>query len=384
MDSVQLTDRGAARAKAGHPWIWRQDVKTAKARVGAVRVVDRRGRMLASALWSQTSPVALRIYALGEQAWSEQLLDERIGAAIGRRRELFGEADAWRAVHAEADDLPGLFVDRYGDVAVVQIACEALDRQAEAIGRILRERLRSRAIVLRNDGSVRDFEGLEREPPRLLLGDSGRASFHEGTLALEIDALADSKTGSFLDQRENHVALAAYARGRVLDTFTYHGGFALQMAKAGAKQVIAVDENAQAIERARANAARNGLAVSFVQANAFDELRRLEAAQEHFDVVILDPPALAKRSGPLASAQRAYHELNLRALRLLRPEGILVTCSCSARMTVGSFADMLAGAAADARRTVQILEQRGAGRDHPERAGVPATAYLKCWVIRAI
>ena len=347
-------------------------------------MADRRGRTLASALWSPSSPVALRIYALGEQAWTESVLDARIGAAIARRLDLFGDADAWRAVHAEADDIPGLFVDRYGDVAVVQIACEALDAQAEAIGRMLRERLRSRAVVLRNDGSVRDFEGLPRDPPRLLHGDSARARFHEGALALEIDALADAKTGSFLDQRENHVALAAYARGRVLDTFTYHGGFALQMAKAGAKEVIAVDESAVAVERARANAARNQLNVSFVQANAFDELRRLEAAREIFDVVILDPPALAKRSGPLAAAERAYHELNLRALRLLRPEGILVSCSCSARMTPELFADMLASAAADARRTVQILEQRGAGRDHPERAGVPATAYLKCWVIRAI
>jgi len=393
LEAVALTDRGAAQVRAGRPWIWRTEVARAPAHLppGPVRVTDRRARVLGGALWATRSPIALRMVQAGADAppWDRALLASRLQAALARRRQLYGPAaDAYRVVHAEADQIPGLLVDRYADLAVVQIGCEALDQDESGVLSCVRELLAPRALVLRNDGSLRDFESLPRSPPRLVHGDSARAHFHEGAIGFEIDALADAKTGAFLDQRENHLHVASYARGvgRALDLFTYQGGFALQLAHAGVEEVLAVDESAAAATRARENAERAGLAgrIKVRTGNAWEELRRLEAAGERFDLVVLDPPALAKRRGPLAAATRAYRELNQRALRLLRSEGILVTCSCSARLQRDAFGALLAQAAAAAPAALQILEQRGAGRDHPELAGAPETAYLKCWICRAL
>jgi 23S rRNA (cytosine1962-C5)-methyltransferase len=394
MHRIPIRDHGAARLRAGQVWIWRTDVAPAAEpppEPGPVAVCDGRGRVLGAALWAVRSPVALRMYALGETppVWDTAWLGARLAAAAARRRALYGpNADAYRVVHAEADDVPGLLVDRYGDVAVVQTTSEAMDRSIDAVVGQLREVLPVRAVVVRDDGATRDFEVLPRRPPRLAFGSDGHAEFHEGELTLAVDALLDAKTGSFLDQRENHLHAAGYARSarRVLDAFCYHGGFGLQMVRAGAREALLYDENASAVGRARDNAERASLAgrVRVEQRNAFDELRRLEAAGERFDVVVLDPPALAKRKGPEQAAERAYRELNLRALRLLEPEGLLVTSSCSARLSPARFGELVGQAAAGARRTVQILERRGAGRDHPERAGVPETAYLKCWICRVL
>ena len=390
---VTVADRAAARARAGHPWIWRPDVVNLPAGLaaGPVLVRDRSGRVVGAALYATRSPVALRLLGGGEDApaFGAPLLETRLQAALSRRRTMLGpEVDAFRVAHAEADELPGLVVDRYGECVVVQMGCEALDAQAELVLEAVRRVLSPETLVLRDDGSMRDFEGLPRRPPRLVTGASARARFHEGAVAFEMDALADAKTGAFLDQRENHLCAGVYGHGarRVLDAFTYHGGFALQLLSAGAGRALAIDESATAIERARANADRAGFGerLEVRRGDAFEALRALEAAGERFEVVVLDPPALAKRRGSLAQALRAYRELNLRALRLLEPEGILVTASCSGRVSAEDFGRMLGEASAAAGRPLQILEKRGAGRDHPERAGLPETAYLKCWICRAL
>jgi 23S rRNA (cytosine1962-C5)-methyltransferase len=211
-----------------------------------------------------------------------------------------------------------------------------------------------------------------------------RVDYTEGDVRFTADLLEDAKTGGFLDQRENHLRARAFARGAALDAFAYHGGFALHLAR-GCDRVLALDESAAAIDRARANAVASGLRnVECRVANAFDVLRQLEGQGARFDVVVLDPPALAKRRGALAAAERGYRELNLRGLRLLREDGVLVTCSCSAQMTPPRFEAMLAEAAGLAGRPVQVLERRGAAADHPVLLGVPATEYLKCWILRAL
>ena len=387
---MKVTPRGLARLNAGHPWIFRADLADGGARpeTETVVVTDPRGRCMGSAFFAPPpSPVALRVYARGASAvpFDERLLAERIDLAVCRREEMLGEAaGACRLVHAEADLLPGLFVDRYEDVVVLQTATAPMDRREEVIARLLARRVAARLVVARDDGSVRDHEGLPRRKGVLFGQGSTRARFCEGTAVFEVDVLADAKTGGFLDQRENHLAAGRIAKGEALDVFTYHGGFAFALA-GGAASVLAVDEDPTAVERARANAVLSGRTnVELRQADAFALLRELERTGRRFDTIVLDPPALAKRHGTVTSALRAYHELNLRALRLLRANGWLITCSCSGRVTPALFEEMLVKAASDAAREVAIVERRGAGRDHPERLGVLETSYLKCWFLRVL
>jgi 23S rRNA (cytosine1962-C5)-methyltransferase len=395
MESVAITPKGVARVRAGSSWLWRPEIAQAPAGLpaGSVAVRGPRGERMGAALWSPRSPVALRMYDLDPDAGDLTLdrLGARIARSAARRVQMYGEGvDAYRVVHADADDVPGLLVDRYGDLLTVQIACEAIEVwQADLPERIARSAgCAVRAVVVRDDGSTRDFEGLPRRAPRLAVGAQATARYHEGRVAYEIDALSDAKTGAFLDQRENHLSARQYGRGaaRVLDAFAYHGGFGLQLLDGGAEHALLLEQNPDAATRAREHAERAGFAgrCEVRTADAFTELGRLEAAGERFDVVVIDPPALAKRHGSAQAAERPYRDLNLRALRLLGPEGVLVTCSCSGRVTPEQFGRILDEAAGAARRPLQILEKRGAGRDHPERAGIPETAYLKCWFARAL
>jgi len=380
-----VTARGAKRLRGGHPWVFRQDVLRApEAEGGAiVRVADERGNRIGSAFWAARSPVALRLLARGDEPADAETLRRRVRQAVERRRRLFPDADAWRAVHAEADLVPGLFADRYGDGLAIQVLSEGAERHLDVLCEALQETLRPRTTVLRNDSGGRDFEGLPRETRHVGEGDP-RCVFHEGRVEFEVDLLRERKTGGFLDQRENHLRAAEYAHGEALDAFCYHGGFALALA-GRAQSVLALDQDPQAAETARRNAARNGLANVEVRAeNAFDALHAFDREGRRFDVVVLDPPAFAKRQEGVDTALRAYRELNLRSIRILRPGGVLVTCSCSAKVDREAFEHMLLGAAADAKRPVQILERRGAGRDHPALAGVPETEYLKCLVLQVI
>jgi 23S rRNA (cytosine1962-C5)-methyltransferase len=381
--TVTLTARGTARVRGGHPWVFAVDVARASEAAGdVVRVVDGRGALLGTAFWAPGAQLAVRMLSRVEVTVDTAFLRARISQALARRRGIGG--DAFRVVHGEADLLPGLVVDRYGDVAVIQTTARAMDARESELAMLVGELCGARLVVARDDGSARDFEGLPRRKQILLGEGSTRVVYQDAGSAVEVDVMEDGKTGGFLDQVENHARAAEYAVGEALDAFTYHGGFALALARGGARSVLALDESAASAERARQNAARNGAAVTVQQANAFDALRALESESRRFDVIVLDPPALAKRKSAPGAAERAYKELNLRGLRLLSPGGVLVTCSCSGKMTPAQFGDVIADAARDAGRPVQILERRGAGRDHPTLLGVPETDYLKCWILRVL
>jgi 23S rRNA (cytosine1962-C5)-methyltransferase len=379
---ITVSQRGAARARDGQPWIYRTDVLGDGGDAEEVTITDERGRDLAVALWVKPpAPIALRVLSPGASAPPfDDLLQDRLAAAVARR----GGARLCRLVHAEADGIPGLFVDRYEDVAVVQAATAAIDRREAAIARALVGRLGVRLVVARDDGSARDLEALPRRKAVLHGAGPTRVRVREGAAVLELDVLEDAKTGGFLDQRENHARVAELARGEALDAFTYHGGFALALAPRAAS-VLALDQDPRAVERARANAAASGFAnVSVETADAFVALRGFEREGRRFDVVVIDPPALAKRRGPLETALRAYTELNLRAFRITAPDGWLVTCSCSGKVTPAAFEALLVDAARAAGRQAVLVERRGAAADHPALLGVPETDYLKCFILRVM
>ena len=389
---VTVTARGAARLRSGHPWVYAEDVARSDGSDGAdvVRVVDARGAILGTALWAAGARLPLRLLSREVVTLDAALIEARLRVADELRRRLLPGADAYRMVHAEADGLPGLVVDRYGDVCVLQTTARAMDAREPELAAIVARVASARLIVARDDSSARDFEGLPRR--RALLRGAGPTlvQYHDAGNVFEVDVMADGKTGGFLDQAENHARAAEYARpvggrGEALDAFSYHGGFALALARGGATSVLALDEAGPAVERARANAARNQLTqVTVEQANAFDRLRQLEGEGRHFDVVVIDPPALAKRKSAFGAAERAYKELNLRAIRLAREGGIVITCSCSGKLSPERFGAIVEDAARDAGRAVQLLERRGAGRDHPPLVGVPETEYLKCWILRVL
>jgi 23S rRNA (cytosine1962-C5)-methyltransferase len=383
---VTLSARGAARARSGHPWIFRSDVQSAPPGLpsGAeVRLADARGNFVARAFWAERSPIALRILSRRDEPLGDELLRVRIERAVARRQMLFPGADAYRAVHGEADLLPGYFVDRYGDLLAVQHLAEWAEVRRETLAAISARACGARAVVARDDGSSRDFEMLPRRTEVLLGAGPMVASYREGDVELHVDLLEDHKTGGYLDQRENHLRAGELARGEALDAFCYHGGFALQLARR-ATRVLAFDQDAAAVARTRQNAERNGLRnVEVRAANAIEQLRALDKDGRKFDVVVLDPPAFAKRRDGLESALRVYKEINYRAVRLLAPGGLLVTCSCSGKVTAQLFAEVTEWAAQEAKRPLQVLERRGAARDHPPLVGVPETDYLKCWFLLA-
>lgn len=388
--------RGRARIVSGHPWVFRQDVISGPATdartdgPALVTVLDERRRPLGCATWAALSPIALRVLERrSESAPLPELMDlvtERLQAALAWRQRLALDRDAMRLVHGEADGLPGLFVDRYADAAVMQTTSVAMDAARPALATLLQQRLGVRVVVVRDDGSARDFEGLPRVSKIAVGAGASEVIYRLGENRLQADLLTDSKTGGFLDQADNHAAVAALAPtgARCLDAFTYHGGFALALARRKGP-VLASDEDAQAVARAQANATRNQLPNLEVRhANAFELLRTLEADGQLFDVVVLDPPALAKRQAGDHAALRAYQELILRGLRLTKPGGLAVPCSCSGRVSRAQFDELVSAAAAQSGRSTQILERRGAGRDHPELAGVPETGHLKCWILRVL
>lgn len=383
---ARISPAAAKRVRAGLPWVYRSEVTLPAQAAGGsiVSVADVQGRRLARAFWAASSPLALRVLTRDDaEAIDSAFFERRIERALARRAALFPGFEAFRAVHGESDGLPGLIVDRFADGLTLQTTAEGMDQRKEQMAALLQKRLGSRVVALRDDGSARDFEGLPREK-RLLHGTDSAVSYREGENRFAIDLLTDHKTGSFLDQQENHLRARTYARGRGLDTFSYHGGFALSLAR-GCTQVVAIEQDELAASRLAANAKANGLGHLEARcANAFDVFRDLEAAKERFDIVVVDPPAFAKRKEGLDTAARAYKELFLRALRLLSPDGILFACSCSARFTASLLDSVVEEAAADVGRSLQLLERHGASRDHPVLVGVPETGYLKCHVYRAL
>jgi 23S rRNA (cytosine1962-C5)-methyltransferase len=319
----------------------------------------------------------------GEQAADEALLRRRIDAAIAFRESLALDATAYRIVHGEADLLPSLIVDRYGEYLVVQTLSQGMDRLTATVVSALTDALQPRGILARNDPRARVLEGLEQRVD-VLAGDiPDTLTVTEAGIEYDVDLRRGQKTGLFLDQRENRAAAAAYARGRLLDGFSYHGGFALAIGRR-CTETIAFDVSEDAIARLRQNALRNGIAVDARVGNVFDELRGLERLGERFDTIVLDPPAFAKNKAAVANARAGYKEINLRALKLLNPGGTLVTCSCSYHVNEAAFAEIVYDAAVDAQAHVTVVEKRMQGRDHPVLLGVPETYYLKCFILRKI
>ena len=383
MPTVTISPRGEERIRRGHPWIYRADVGRVDADGGdVVSVIGPRGRRLGDALYSNRSQIALRMLTRGEAVADESLWRHRLEAAVAFRAQLAPDATAYRLVHAEADLLPSLIVDRYGDWLVIQTLSQGMDRRIDDIVRLLVEILHPAGVLARNDPRVRALEGLEQSV-RVVYGEVPPAiEIDELGIRYHVDPWKGQKTGLFLDQRENRTAAARYARGRVLDAFSYNGGFGLRLA-AHASEVCAIDISEDAVTRITANAAANGIAnLSARAANVFDELRHFERTGERFDTIVLDPPAFAKNKASVEKAIAGYKDINMRALRILSPGGTLVTCSCSYNVDETLFLDIVHEAALDAHASVTLVEKRMQGRDHPVLVGVPETYYLKCLVLR--
>jgi 23S rRNA (cytosine1962-C5)-methyltransferase len=377
--------KGETRIQRRHPWVFRSDVpRVTDAEPGTVvRVEGQRGRTLGFAFYSDRSEITLRMIEFGETL-SADFLDERLRAAIAWREVVAPGARACRLVHGEGDGLPSLIVDRYGDYLVIQTLSQATDRLKPQLVADLVALLQPKGILERNDPRVRRLEGLE-QVTGLLHGEvPATVVVDEDGVRFEADLWKGQKTGLFLDQRENHLMARRYARGRVLDAFTYNGGFGLHAAPR-AESVLAVDVSKEAVERVRTNATLNGLTnVEAVEANVFDLLQERVRAGERFSTVILDPPAFAKSKDAVEKARRGYKEINLRALKLLEPGGCLITCSCSYHVHEDELEQILAAAAVDAGSSVVVIEKRRQARDHPVVLGVPETYYLKCFVLRKL
>lgn len=431
---MTIARRGADRLRAGHAWVYRSDVLQADGILPGtvVRVQEQPGsgsrqnsdrnpratqtRTIGTALYSSASEIALRMISRGPVPDLHQLVRERIRAAVAYRERFVRDTNAYRVIFSEGDFLPGLIVDRYNSMLSLQVLTQAMDSadlRATVIDE-LRVVLKPSAIVERVDARVRKLEQLEEKETGLVwernehvgTGEIGSPSaaaktatgremapestqppadsalmteFQMNGIRFFFDALGGQKTGAFLDQRENYAAAAQYARGEALDVFCYQGGFALHVAPR-CEKVTGVDSSHPALESAERNAALNGREFEWIEANAFDLLRDYSDSGKKYDCVVLDPPAFAKPKRDLATALRGYKELNLRALKMLRPGGILVTCSCSYHVGPETFLETIQAAALDSHRNLRILENRGAAKDHPSLLGVPETAYLKCLI----
>ncbi len=381
MKPVMIGPRGVARIEAGHPWVYRSDVVEGPVAPGFAPVHDDRGRLFGFAIVNPVSEIVVRMVAGPGEEFTIDLLRRRIEDALAYRATLCVDGTALRLVHAEADRIPGLVLDLYDDVVVLQNGCAALEPHLETIAGWMVDLVGAEGVLGRLDGRTRALEGLD-SCVRVLAGHvPTEVDVRVAGITVRVDPWHGQKTGTYLDQRENQTALAARVGTgegvRVLDVFSYDGGFGLHLARAGA-DVECVDSSASALARANENARINGIAVTTTEANAFDHLRARERARDRVDVVILDPPPLARGRRDRDAALRAHRELNLRALRLLGPGGFLVTASCSHAIGIAEMEHVLAAAAADAGRGVRIVERAGAARDHPEIATIPETRYLTC------
>jgi len=383
--AVVVSAKGAGRWTAGHPWIYRTDVYAEpRDEAGLIAVTDRRGRHLGQALYSPKSEIRLRLLTRGTEPVDPAWWNARIAAALARRGTI--AATAYRVVHAEGDGLPSLVVDRYGPYVVAQLLSAGVERLRGDIVDGIRTALAPEGILLRNDVAIRRHEGLPLEVVPVVGTVPELVEVLEHGVRYLAAPWSGQKTGAFLDQRENRALVAAHAApgGRALDLFTYHGSFALQLAGRAAN-VVAVDSSADALARGRENAALNSLTnITWREANAFDLLRQFERQGERFDTIVLDPPAFAKSKESLPRGLAGYKEINLRAMRLLNPGGVMFTCSCSYHVRRAAFADMLADAARDSGRRLQLVTWAGAGADHPELLNVPETGYLKGALLAAV
>ena len=383
---VSITSRGAKRIRNGHLWVYRSDIVSAhEAEAGAiVRVVDPAHNFVGQALYSDSSEIVLRFLTTRDETIDREWWRDRLRACTERRASIAPQTNAYRLIYSEGDLLPSLIVDRYDDVLVMQTLSQGTDRLKGEICELLVEQLQPRAIIERNDARVRQLEGLEGKTGVIYGEAPGQIEINQHGVSFFVAPLGGQKTGAFLDQRENYLAAARVAHGRALDCFTFNGGFALHIAHS-CDEVVGIDISDDAIAAAKQNAELNEMRnVEFRAMNVFDALRDFESADETFDTIILDPPAFAKNRASVKSAMRGYKEINLRALKLLRANGVMVSCSCSYHMQPEMFLKIISEAALDARRRVQIVEVRGQSSDHPVLLGVPETHYLKCVMARVV
>ena len=390
MFTLRLSRGRDARVLAGHPWVYRNEIARVEGQgePGAVaQVLDGRGRFLGQAMVNLRSQIAGRLLTRAEEPIDGAFFARRVREAVGRCGRSVNGPDACRLIFGEADHLPGLIVDRYGDLLVIQILTAGMERVRDAILAALRDAIQPRAIYERNDASPRKLEGLElRKGFAWGEGETGLWIL-EGELSFFVEVAEGQKTGFFLDQRENRQAVKGLAAGRdVLDCFCYSGGFTLSAAAGGATSVMGIDLSEEAIAWAERSAERNGLSsrCTFMIANAFDALRAFDREDRRFGLVILDPPAFTKGKQALEGALRGYKEINLRAMKLLAPGGVLMTCSCSYHLDPPTFLEMLRAAAADAHREFHLRELRTQAADHPILLAARETQYLKCAILEAL
>jgi len=386
MNQVRVNRKAVRRVASGHPWIFESDVVDTGGAAGgeAVVVIAPGGQAIGTAHYSAASQIALRVLSHRVEEIGREFFAGRLAEAEAHRRRVVCGTDAYRVVHGEGDRLPALVVDRYADYLVLQTLDQGMDRMRESIVDALVALFSPRGIVARNDAPVRSREALPLESG-VIQGDvPATVEFHMNGLRLHADLLHGQKTGAFLDQRENYCAAARFARGKAFDCFTSSGGFALHMAQV-CESVEAVDSSGAALANATHNAALNGISnIEFREADAFVLLAAYASARRQFQTVVLDPPAFAKSRSKLEEAIRGYKEINLRALRLLGPGGILVTCSCSHHLQEAVFLELVAQASLDAGRQLRVLERRTQALDHPILLTVPETHYLKCLILEVL
>ena len=384
MRTIRLKKHEERRILRGHPWVFSNEIEPLAADIAAgeiVDVFDSRGAFIGRGYVNPRSLIAVRLLTRKQEDIDGRFMSGRIEQAR-RLRDAFGFGDAYRAVYSEGDGLPGLIVDRYADVLVVQSLTAGMDRMADLVLSAIQAVYGPRTIVLRNDVPSRELEGLAQEKQVVFGETDGLVTIEESGLVYRVDVLQGQKTGFFFDQRENRLALRRLVAGkRTLDCFCYVGAWALTAAKSGAAEVIGVDASEKAVGLARENAALNGLTATFEAADVFEKLRELEKRRERFGCIVLDPPAFVKSRAKVREALKGYKEINLRAMRLLEDGGILVTCSCSHHVDEPLFREMLIDAAYSAGRQARLLEWRTQARDHPILLAARETQYLKCAIM---
>jgi len=397
MATIKISNRGAKRIRQGHLWVYRSDVRDAvAAEAGAiVEVVDEAANFVGQAFYSDASEITLRFLTTGRESIDDDWWRARLRSCAKRRSAITQDTNAYRLVYSEGDLLPSIIVDVYDGHVVLQTLSQGSDRIQNLLTELLIEEFRPKSIIELNDTRVRHLEGLELRKGLIwsapaersaegALDADGQIEINQHGVRFVVSPLAGQKTGAFLDQRENYLAAAKIAHGRGLDCFTFSGGFALQIAKA-CDSVLGIDISSDAVDAAQRNADLNGITnVRFTSTNVFDALREMDSAGERFDTIVLDPPAFTKSRATVKSGARGYKEINLRALKLLNPGGVLITCTCSYHLSEEMFLDIVAKAALDARRRLQIIEKRGQSSDHPVLLGVPETSYLKCVIARVL
>ncbi len=387
MASAILNPGREARVLSGHPWVFRSDIARVEGRHepgDVVKVVSSRGKVMGMALYNPQSQIALRMMSLKEEAIDASFIYDRVKRAVDYR-EKFADLKSCRLIFAESDGLPAMIVDSFGDVLVLQCLSLGMERFKGDVVNALMELVHPTGIYERNDVPVRTLEGLEQKKGLLYGRVPERVEMVENGVRFLVDVIDGQKTGFFLDQKENRAAIAPFVKNaRVLDCFTHTGSFALHAGRYGAKEVLGVDISAHACAVAEENAALNNLlsTVRFTEANVFDFLRAQYDEKEQYDMVILDPPAFTKTRSAVEGATRGYKEINLRAMKLLRDGGYLVTCSCSQHILPGPFMDIIKDAARDARVQLRQIEYRTQGRDHPILPAAPETQYLKCGIFQ--